>query len=64
MAAPRRPVLTTTFLLERGERYGAMALREPGGGIGTRAVRDVHLFGVLTQNDKSLLFHAEKIVPC
>lgn len=60
VAALRRPVLTTTFLLERGEPYQVLAPREPKAGIGTLAVHNVHLFGVLTQNDKSLQIHAEK----
>lgn len=62
VAALHRPILTT-FLLERGE-YRAMAPREPTAGISTRAVHNVHLFWVLTRNDKRLQIHAEKIVPC
>lgn len=61
-AALHRPI-PTTFLLER-EEHRAMALWEPTAGISSRAVHNGHSFWVLTQNDKRLQIHAEKIVPC
>lgn len=50
--AALHPPILTTLLLERGEE----------GALG-RALHNVHLFWVLTRNDKRLQIHAEQNCP-